>query len=328
MLKKYFVLFLALSLFSTQAFSRQNEREARRQGTETGNAMGAQLSGDAQAGQGIQQTETDTIKEASVDNARNGQKGQAVAYIMAGALGAAAQKKFEVCASASYGIGVAYAACIAGGILIGMALQSKESGESFNGPNAASWKNVCEYSSNSCSGPMPNPYSELVDKKANEVAIEKARILAESKGIKVDAKTGIVKLKEGKKIDPNDPASMSAALGGEGMSELMKSVSEIEKNAVAKVEQVKAGSEAYGFNSGGAGFGMALAEGGYGMGEDVVGAGASSTNRIRKPAQVKGLTKNFNGDPIGVSGDDIFGMMKRRYILKSNQKTFFGPELQ
>jgi len=327
MLKKYFVLFSVLTLFSTQAFARQNEREARRQGTETGNAMGTQLSGDAQAGQGTQVTQTDSIKEASVDNVRNGQKGQTVAFIMAGGLAGAALTYAEMCGGTGF---ANYAACITAGVLAGMALSSRKSGESFNGPNEASWKNVCEYSSNGCSGPMPNPYSELVDKKANEVAIEKARILAESKGIKVDAKTGIVKLKEGKKIDPNDPASMSAALGGEGMSELMKSVSEIEKSAVAKVEQVKAGSEAYGFNSGGAGFGMALTEGSYGMGEDVVGsgAGASSKNRIRKPAQVKGLTKNFNGDPIGVSGDDIFGMMKRRYILKSNQKTFFGPELQ
>lgn len=55
----------------------------------------------------------------------------------------------------------------------------------------------------------------------------------------------------------------------------------------------------------------------------------------RDPASlVSGLTKDFNGDPIGVSSDFIFGMMTRRYKLKEKQNSFIernlgaGPSLQ
>ena len=323
MLKKYFILFLALTLFQVEAFARFSKSKARAEGTATGNAMGAQLSGDAQKNQSTEGTQTDTIKEASVDNVSNGQKGQATAYIMYGGLAGAAAAKFGICGGSG---GFAFAACIAGGILLGMALQARKSGKSFNAPINDSWNNVCEYSSSGCSGPMPNPYDPIVAGSTDPDAIEKAKKLAESKGIKVDPDSGIVTLKDGKTINPNDPASVSAALGGEGTVDLMKKVSGIEKDALSKVDQIKRSDIADAFGiSGGAGDGTVLAEGGYGMGDD--GSGLAGKNRMRKPAQVSGLTKNFNGDPIGVSGDDIFGMMKRRYILKSNQKTFFGPEL-
>jgi hypothetical protein len=48
-----------------------------------------------------------------------------------------------------------------------------------------------------------------------------------------------------------------------------------------------------------------------------------STNR--EPASAEGLAKGFNGELIGVAGDDIFKMMNRRYKLKSAQDSFIGP---
>ena len=44
----------------------------------------------------------------------------------------------------------------------------------------------------------------------------------------------------------------------------------------------------------------------------------------RKTASAEGLARNFNGELIGVAGDDIFKMMNRRYQLKSNQDTFIN----
>lgn len=327
MMKKNSVIVLSVLLFSAEVFANEaaaNLGQAANQTRETrkqkGARVGGKVAGNAQAGATVQETQTDTIQEASVDNVKNGQKGQSVAFLMAGALAGAAAKYYGMCTPTTY------TPCVIGGVMAAMAVQSKKSGKSFNGPNAASWNNVCEFSSSGCSGAMPNPYSAIVADNADEGAIERARKLAASKGIKVDAESGIVTLKDGKIIDPNDPTSMSAALGGEGSADLMKKVSDIEKDAVAKVESIKAGRDSYGIGSGGAGDGTLLGEGGYDLGDEVSGSGLKG--RLRKPAQVTGLTKKFNGDPIGVSGDDIFGMMKRRYILKSNQKTFFGPELQ
>ena len=44
----------------------------------------------------------------------------------------------------------------------------------------------------------------------------------------------------------------------------------------------------------------------------------------RKPSSA-GMAKDFHGDLIGASGDDIFTMMNRRYQLKNEQDTFFTP---
>ena len=39
----------------------------------------------------------------------------------------------------------------------------------------------------------------------------------------------------------------------------------------------------------------------------------------------EGLSRDFKGDLIGAAGDDIFSMMKRRYILKNEQDSFIAP---
>ena len=47
----------------------------------------------------------------------------------------------------------------------------------------------------------------------------------------------------------------------------------------------------------------------------------------RKPSS-EGLAKEFNGELIGVAGDDIFLMMNRRYKLKSEQDSFIAQDLK
>lgn len=47
----------------------------------------------------------------------------------------------------------------------------------------------------------------------------------------------------------------------------------------------------------------------------------------RKPSS-EGLAKEFNGELIGVAGDDIFLMMNRRYKLKSEQDSFIAQDMK
>ncbi|MES2802274.1 MAG: hypothetical protein V4654_07260 [Bdellovibrionota bacterium] len=47
----------------------------------------------------------------------------------------------------------------------------------------------------------------------------------------------------------------------------------------------------------------------------------------RKPSS-EGLAKEFNGELIGVAGDDIFLMMNRRYKLKNEQDSFIAQDLK
>ena len=46
----------------------------------------------------------------------------------------------------------------------------------------------------------------------------------------------------------------------------------------------------------------------------------------REPASVAGMVKNYNGEMIGVSGDNIFDMMTRRYREKDGKDNFLPPE--
>lgn len=45
----------------------------------------------------------------------------------------------------------------------------------------------------------------------------------------------------------------------------------------------------------------------------------------RTPSNVAGLSKNFNGEQIGVAEDNIFAMMNRRYQTKDKQNSFLDP---
>jgi hypothetical protein len=81
---------------------------------------------------------------------------------------------------------------------------------------------------------------------------------------------------------------------------------------------------------GGAGFGddaaakAAAAAAAAGNGNLDKDAAADAAKKARAIASAEGLSKDFNGELIGVSGDDIFKMMNRRYRLKTDQDSFLG----
>lgn len=57
---------------------------------------------------------------------------------------------------------------------------------------------------------------------------------------------------------------------------------------------------------------------------NLVGSKMAGLGIGRDPAGVKGMTKMFNGEPIGVAGDSIFEMMNRRYLLLDKQDTLLS----
>ncbi len=52
--------------------------------------------------------------------------------------------------------------------------------------------------------------------------------------------------------------------------------------------------------------------------------GAKDLSGAKRDLASEGLVRNFNGDVIGISNDDIFKMMNKRYNLKTEQDTFIG----
>lgn len=330
-MNKILAITLAFTMISAEGFGKSWSRSAARSsGKKTGNTMGAQLSGNAQAGKTTENAQHDSLQQSSQDNLKNSQKGQSTAMMMAGALGAAAAVKFGIC-SGSFFTGLA--ACVAGAILLGMAMQSKDSADSFDGPIDAAYNNICTFNNQGCAGTPKNPYDDVVksSQSISQSEMDNMQKILKSKGIDVDPRTGIVKTADGKTVNPSDFSSLSAALGEDEAVKLMEEVATMEKNAIAKLDQVKPSALAGGgFEGGGGGgdlgSGAGFEDGGGAAG--ALGAVAAQGKNTRKPAQLSGLSKNFNGDPIGVAADSIFDMMSRRYQLKHNQKTFLGKEFQ
>lgn len=141
--------------------------------------------------------------------------------------------------------------------------------------------------------------------------------------------------KDGKKFDLsalNSEAGMIAAgltpeMAKGVMAELSKNKSGFEDTAksasgtgtVADAGLFEDAASAAARNAGGIGFGV--------NGEANTGA-LNADGKDRSLASVsEGLVRDFNGETIGVQGDDIFKMMKRRYLLKDKQDSFIsgGP---
>lgn len=57
---------------------------------------------------------------------------------------------------------------------------------------------------------------------------------------------------------------------------------------------------------------------------DGSGMGSKDLSGSKRDLASEGLVRNFNGDVIGISNDDIFKMMNKRYNLKTDQDTFIG----
>jgi len=165
-------------------------------------------------------------------------------------------------------------------------------------------------------------------KGANDMA---SRVAAGKGGFTYDPKTNSVTTPKGTTIKGSDLASESslAAAGvpkaaidmfsssqAELLAKAAKKVSKLalNTNVVGGEESSSGGSGGDGSLSAGADSDSQLA---YGAAGNRAGLGID-----RDPAQVAGMQKNYNGEPIGVSGDSIFKMMTRRYKVKESQRIF------
>lgn len=142
-------------------------------------------------------------------------------------------------------------------------------------------------------------------------------------GYSVDLKKGTVTDPDGKTYSAanlSSAAAMSAAGIDPSFEDDMK---KILKEAEKKVTGKKSSDGSMfdeGMSVGGGSGAGAAASPDYAalmMGEKSRGEGLN-----RDPAQVAGLKTNFNGEPIGVSADSIFGIIERRYDFHKTHGSF------
>ncbi len=146
---------------------------------------------------------------------------------------------------------------------------------------------------------------------------------AAANGIKVDLKNGQVTGPDGKVLKPSDLASADAMRrAGMSADDIMKAQKAIDQ--VSKDAQKKAGYANYSFaEDEGGGGGKSGSKGDQNISISGGGLGAKGgADSKRDPAQVAGMTKLFNGEPIGVASDSLFDMIERRYKLKDKQDYF------
>ncbi len=208
-----------------------------------------------------------------------------------------------------------------GAMMIGMGIlsfiQSGEHGDKANGANTTA--------NNTNAGP-----SETLKplNPANFGSFNKdiATLKKGIGGVKADFTKGTVTV--GDKTYPASDFSSAASMQAAGfnpdqVAAVMDAAAKAEKKIAAKMGAATATN---GFDEGGGGGGSGITYVDEAPAGAVAVAGASGLGDPpeRGPAGVAGMTKDFNGEPIGVAGDSIFEMMNRRYILKDKQNAFIN----
>jgi hypothetical protein len=147
-------------------------------------------------------------------------------------------------------------------------------------------------------------------------------------GYQVDLKTGNVKAPNGKTYNANDFGN-SAAMQAAGMSSSeIGAANAFNRNLKAAIDkQLKAagadaGGDMFGDAGGGGGSATKGAEGGALPDGYLAGIPGKDSQGDRGPAQVAGLQKNLDGTPIGISQDNLFSMIGKRYQWCSNKGCF------
>nr|BFD61184.1 hypothetical protein CKG001_32910 [Bdellovibrio sp. CKG001] len=150
----------------------------------------------------------------------------------------------------------------------------------------------------------------------------------------LDSKTGTAKVgdKTYKMSDFASKEAMAAAgIPPGAIAGLMELSSQVEKKAKEKYDKLKLGAmtAANGYDEGGGGGGGGFSAG-LGSSDDMGSSSGSGGSGLggsgafnRDPANLAGMQKNYNGEPIGVAADSIFLMMTRRYKVKESQESFF-----
>lgn len=258
-----------------------------------------------------------SVSDNAKQIANSNQQGSQIFAIASAGLTAAGTACVSTCGSSN-------ACCARGFVLLGMGvlagMQSSANGQTAGG----AWDMYNDSFCPGCDGTDPtrktgtgkfggNPdIGKLQGDGIHGVKLSKdGKSLIDAKGNKHDLKNF------------SSPGAMAAAgIPKATIDEAMAVAAKIEKDAV---EKIGAHTAANGFAEGGGGGGSANAQqedplaGMYGEG----GLKKEAYKRDVAGQNVAGLTKNFNGEPIGVSADDIFVMMNRRYKVKEQQDNFF-----
>lgn len=197
----------------------------------------------------------------------------------------------------------------------------------------------CSFTSGQCSGSTwgttnPENWQQTLSPEAISQLDATAKDL-NSRGVDFDWRKGKITTPDGKSFTNSDLSSKSAAMkagiSGSAWDSAMAASAAIEAAAMEKLKD-KFGKD-LGLESGGVASGTPS---GSSMEDESElsgrnGSGAYDPNTAknkRKTASAAGLSKMYNGSPIGVAADSIFDMISRRYVKKDKEDKAFITEAE
>ena len=147
------------------------------------------------------------------------------------------------------------------------------------------------------------------------------------RGFKIDPKTGAITTPDGKVISATTSA---AGMQAQGLSSSdIKAFEDAMKQVPAKAQEKFAkgtdSQDMFGDSTGGGSKPTNSASGMAGFPGLQTASTGPKLGIDRDPAQVAGMKKMYNGEPIGVSADSVFLMIDRRYDLHREKGSFLLP---
>lgn len=302
-------------------------------GEATGAAIGQNVSTTIQNGLTTQQTDYNTLQRSSVDSMMNAQLGEATSISMSNSLTTAALPYANDCDPNTI---AGTEACATGSVLAGMSGQMQVSTSSFQGPINTAWRNACHFSHYGCANLPANPYVELIPRPVNTTAPSLPEVIQtlRDRGYMVDARTGMVTLRDGTTFNVNDQQGVQKALGEGGSKNLARILSRMQKDISSRFAKLTSRDYMKLIGMGSLkNFGQKVVDQ-FSAGKDKQQEEYSGRHynrlpeKIRENVQLSDLVKNYKGTPIGVAAADIFKMIKKRYNIKASEKVFLSPEVK
>lgn len=259
------------------------------------------------------------VKDSADQTKKDNSSGAAMSYIMSAmetATGATMiSSGMDSCPACNYGM------IAAGVMMVGMGIMSAAQGSAHD--DSANQAGNTGFSTD---GYGKSRQTNSVDPKDPSLKAAKDQLAKLEKMGIYDSKAGTLKAggKTYKVSDFASESSMAAAgLPKGAIDGAMAMNAELEKKARDKFEKLKLGAltAGSGFDESG-GKGAAPEELSTENSSPSLHARTGAAVSGRDPSSLAGMQKNYNGEPIGVAGDDIFNMMKRRYQVKENQESF------
>ncbi|MFN9068285.1 MAG: hypothetical protein ACK5V3_13715 [Bdellovibrionales bacterium] len=294
-----------------------------------GEAAAAQLANGMSSSSNTQNTNQDSLYTASVDNMINTRQAQTTAAIISNDLGVAATSTMSSCSSGPEAL--SDPDCYMSSALVGMQGLTNESATSFGTAGDVSWSNVCQYSSISCNEIPPNPFESLLP--PNPVNPTEVVEDLEERGFTVNLQTGVVRIRGGKVMFTSQEKSLQKFLGNEATKKLLEKIKGMERSALKRLSEIsrQKALQALGLTPqiGAPKLNPLAAD--FRKSDSALSSNRSlgyreiANTRPYDDGSEIGMVTSYRGEPVGVSNDSLFRMVKYRYQVKKSEKSFMAP---